>query len=145
MKKRKGGLLKEFEKLDQKLSNPKELIYSTCKLASNLAPVWESGYYYQKQIFQNTLFPNGLAYDSKIEHYRTPVVNEAIGYLADLSRVLGQTEKRTSPFLEEKSDLVLGTGLEPVRLLRSQDFKSCVSTNSTTQAKAMVISTKKAF
>jgi hypothetical protein len=30
--------------------------------------------------------------------------------------------------------LVPGTGLEPVRLLRSQDFKSCVSTNSTTQA-----------
>ena len=31
--------------------------------------------------------------------------------------------------------LVPGTGLEPVRLLRSQDFKSCVSTNSTTRAK----------
>ena len=37
----------------------------------------------------------------------------------------------------EKSEVlgrVPGTGLEPVRLLRSQDFKSCVSTNSNTQA-----------
>ncbi len=30
--------------------------------------------------------------------------------------------------------LVPGTGVEPVRLLGPQDFKSCVSTNSTTQA-----------
>ena len=32
------------------------------------------------------LFPKGLAYDTKIEHYRTPVVNEVIGCMADLSR-----------------------------------------------------------
>ncbi len=30
--------------------------------------------------------------------------------------------------------LVPPAGLEPARLLRSQDFKSCVSTNSTTEA-----------
>ena len=29
---------------------------------------------------------------------------------------------------------VPGTGIEPVRLLRPQDFKSCVSTSSTTRA-----------
>jgi hypothetical protein len=37
-----------------------------------------------------------------------------------------------------RSVFVPGTGLEPVRLLRSQDFKSCVSTNSTTQASSAV-------
>lgn len=40
---------------------------------------------------------------------------------------------------------VPGTGLEPVRLLRSQDFKSCVSTNSTTQAKIDVYINKKSL
>ena len=33
-----------------------------------------------------------------------------------------------------KSPFVLRTGLEPVRTQCSQDFKSCVSTNSTTRA-----------
>ena len=30
--------------------------------------------------------------------------------------------------------VVLGAGIEPARLLRAQDFKSCVSTSSTTSA-----------
>ena len=48
MKVRKEKLLGALEKLDQKLSNPKELIQFTCRLASNLATMWESGVYYQK-------------------------------------------------------------------------------------------------
>ena len=134
MKVRKEKLLDDLEKLDQKLSNPKELIHFTCQLSANLAPVWALGDYYQKQIFQNTVFPKGLVYDSKIEHYRTPIVNDVIGCVAHTSKVLEEIKKPDSLNLSEKSGLVLGTGLEPVRLLRSQDFKSCVSTNSTTQA-----------
>ena len=134
MKVRKEKLLDDLEKLDQKLSNPKELIHFTCKLTANLTPVWASGDYYQKQIFQNVVFPKGLVYDSKIEHYRTPIVNDVIGCVAHTSKVLEEIKKPDSLNLSEKSGLVLGTGLEPVRLLRSQDFKSCVSTNSTTQA-----------
>ena len=86
MKVRKKKLLEEFEKLDQKLSNPKELIYFTTKLTANLSPVWDSGDYYEKQIFQNTIFPAGLGYDSKKEHYRTTEINDVVGYIAQLSR-----------------------------------------------------------
>ena len=134
MKKNKEELLKQFETLDQKLSNPKELIHFTCKLSANLAPVWESGDYYQKQVFQNSLFPSGLVYDAKIEHYRTPVVNSVVGYTADLSKGLGEIKNRTSQNLLEKSGSVPGIGLEPIRPQWTQDFKSCVSTNSTTWA-----------
>ena len=120
----------KLEELDQNLSNPKELINYTCKVASNLVKVWDSGDFYQKQIFQNTLFPKGLGYDAKNEEYRISEINSIFGYIAGLSGDFDRNKKGTSQNSTEKSPLVPGTGLEPVRLLRSQDFKSCVSTNS---------------
>ena len=113
MKARRAAILKELEKLDQKLSNPKELINFTCHLASNLAGVWASGDYYQKQTFQNTLFPNGLVYDAKIDHYRTPEVNSVIACVAGLSKGLGDKKKPDFSNFSEKSGLVPGAGLEP--------------------------------
>ena len=65
-------LFLQLEKLNKKLSNPKELIKFTFDLSSNLTKIWDLGDYYQKQIFQNTIFPDGLVYDSKNDHYRTP-------------------------------------------------------------------------
>ncbi len=107
----KKAVLEQLEKLSQKLSNPKELIHFTCQLAANLAPVWASGDYYQKQNFQNVLFPKGLLYDVKIEHYRTPVVNEAIACIADLSKVLEEMKNGTSQDFSEKSRSVPLLGL----------------------------------
>ena len=115
MKVRKKKLLEEFEKLDQNLSNPKELIYFTTKLTANLTPVWDSGDYYEKRIFQNTLFPSGLGYDSKKEHYRTTEVNGVIGYVAQLSKDLEQIKKPDFSNFHEKSGLVPSAGLEPAR------------------------------
>ena len=115
MKVRKEKLLGDLEKLDQKLSNPKELINFACQLASKLRAVWASGDYYQKQIFQNTLFPDGLGYDSKTNHYRTPVVNSVIGCIALLSGDLGDIKKPDFSNLLEKSGLVPSAGLEPAR------------------------------
>jgi site-specific DNA recombinase len=109
----RNDLLEEYEILNKQLSNPEELIYSTCKLASNLAPVWASGDYCEKQMLQYALFPSGLAYDSKIDDYRTPVVNSVIGCIADLSQGLGEMKSRTSLVLEEKSGSVPGVGVEP--------------------------------
>ena len=105
--------LKELENLDLKLSNPNELIHYTCKLTANLSPTWSSGDYYQKQVFQNTLFPKGLVYDSKIEHYRTPIVNSVIGYVADLSRGLGGSKNGTPQNHPNKALSVPGVGIEP--------------------------------
>ena len=102
----KETVLKELEKLNQKLSNPKELIHFACKLATNLAPVWSSGDYFQKQMFQNVLFPKGLLYDVKIEHYRTLVVNSVIACIADLSKDLEQIKKPNPLNLLEKSGSV---------------------------------------
>ena len=52
------------------------------------------------------LFPEGLDYDSKIEHYRTPIVNDVIGCVALLSNGLVEIKKPDSLILLEKSGLV---------------------------------------
>lgn len=43
------------------------------------------GDYYQKQIFQNTLFPRGVVQDMKIEHYPTDKINSIIELTSQLS------------------------------------------------------------
>ena len=75
-----------------------------------------------------------MACDSKINNYRITIINSVIGYIADISKGLGKIKKPDSLNLLEKSGSVPGIGLEPIRPQWSQDFKSCVSTNSTTWA-----------
>lgn len=115
MQKSKEAILKKMQELENRLSNPKELINDTCYMAANLAPVWESYNYFEKQNFQNVLFPNGLLYDAKLEQYRTPRVNSVFGYVAQLSRVLEENKNRPSYLLNKKAGSVLPTGIEPVQ------------------------------
>ena len=68
----KDAILSEIDKLSENLSNPQKLIKFACELSVNLSKTWELGDYYQKQQFQNMLFPNGLVYDSENNDYRTP-------------------------------------------------------------------------
>jgi len=56
--------------------------------------------------FQNTLFPAGLEYDLKKEHYWTIEANEVIGYITGLSMDLDEIKKPNFPNFEEKYDLV---------------------------------------
>ena len=116
LEERKKALSEKLEELEQNLSNPKELINYTCKLASNLVKVWDMGDFYQKQIFQNTLFPNGLGFDAKNNTYRTAEINSVFAYIADVARDSAQNEKGTFQILPEKSRLVPRRGLEPLSL-----------------------------
>ena len=93
-------------KIGTKLREPKELINYTCKMACNLEKMWGLGNFYQKQMFQSTLFTSGLVYDPKIEHYRTTVINSVICENAELARVLAEMKNRTSQNLIEKSGFV---------------------------------------
>jgi site-specific DNA recombinase len=115
MEKKIKTISEELAKLEQSLSNPKELINYTCKMACNLGRMWDAGDFYQKQMFQSTLFPAGLGYDAKIDHYRITEVNCVFSHIADLSRDLAKIKNRTSLNFEEKSGLVPSAGLEPAR------------------------------
>ena len=112
----KESILKQLEKLNKKISNPKELIKFTFDLSSNLTKIWDLGDYYQKQIFQNTIFPDGLVYDSKNDHYRTPKVNSVIGYISEIARDLENKKSRSFKNFSKKTGPVPGMGLEPIRL-----------------------------
>ena len=117
MNTKKVAILKQLESLDEKLSNPQELINYSLKLASNLSPLWELGDFHKKQILQNTLFPNGLVYDAKIDNYRTPVVNSVILCISNLAKDLQKNKNRTSQNFFEKSGSVPSAGVEPARFL----------------------------
>ncbi|UPT69041.1 MAG: hypothetical protein M0D57_10650 [Sphingobacteriales bacterium JAD_PAG50586_3] len=96
MTSRRDAIISELEKLDKKISNPKDLIHFACNLTSKLAQVWHSSDYYQKQTFQNTLFPKGLSFNSKNNTYRTLEVNNVISCIAALSKELGKNKNRIS-------------------------------------------------
>jgi site-specific DNA recombinase len=106
-------LNEDLEKLDLELSNPKELINFSMNVASKLAPAWTSGDFGQKQRIQNLLFPEGLTYDSQIEHYRTTRVNSVFSVIPRLSKVSGAQKKNTPGIFPEVSSLVAGDGFEP--------------------------------
>jgi site-specific DNA recombinase len=114
MKASKQKLVDELELLNQKLSNSKDLINYTCKLASNLAAMWDLGDYYQKRMFQNMLFPCGIVYNAKNEHYRTAKINHVFGYIAQLSKRMAVNEKENFHVCDENSLLVAGNGIEPL-------------------------------
>ena len=104
----KKAIMEELEILSQKLSNPNDLINYTVHTASKLPSVWACGNYYEKKNFQNMLFPLGLGYDVKIEHYRTPKINLVFGCISDLSKVLEGKKEGDFSMLSEKSPLVAG-------------------------------------
>lgn len=86
-------------------------------MACNLGRTWDAGDFYQKQMFQNTLFPAGLGYDAKIDHYRTTEINSVFCHIVDLSKDLAENKNRTSLIFQEKSGKVPRAGLEPARFL----------------------------
>jgi site-specific DNA recombinase len=74
----KGEMAGLIDGLDQSriiLSNPLEVVNKTLEITSNLNYLWVSGGSEQKKNLQNLLFPVGIQYDRKIDHYRTKEVN----------------------------------------------------------------------
>jgi hypothetical protein len=116
MTKQKEELMKTYEKLDQKLSNPKELIDFTCKLACNLpSAVGFAEITTKNKRFKIRYFRKVWSMTSKIEHYRTKKINSVIELTSQLSNDSGEIKKPVLSNLEDKTGLVPQTGLEPVR------------------------------
>ena len=66
---------------------------------------------------QNLLFPSGIEYDRKMNHYRTNKVNEIIFKMSTIASDLGLKKKADLGSFYLKPASVPQTGLEPVRLL----------------------------
>jgi site-specific DNA recombinase len=113
--KEKNDVSTQLEKLAEKLSNHSELINFALKMSTNLNKMWKLGDFYQKKLFQTTLFPDGLVYDTEKNDYRTPNVNLLISYISRLSKDLEQKKSEISQNFSEKSRSVPGAGVEPAR------------------------------
>lgn len=69
-------------------SNFKKAVFKGVEMAANLSQFWLSSDYYNKQLLQYMLFPEGLLYSKKNDGVRTPRVNglfQAIPLLSGIS------------------------------------------------------------
>lgn len=110
----KKTIEKEKAKFGNKVSNLDLYIDAAFRASSKLAPVWASADYSDKQELQYMVFPDGIYYNRKKDQCRTPKVNEALRYLADVASVLEVKEKREPQFDLHVPSLVATTGIEPV-------------------------------
>ena len=132
--KEKSGIEFEIEKSGKRVSNLQKLIDYTMDLSSKLHTTWELSEYTDKQNLQKIVFPEGLQYHKKTDEYLTPRINRVFEFALYISKHYEGEKEGVFDNYVENSHSVPGTGLEPVRPQWPQDFKSCVSTNSTTQA-----------
>ena len=79
-----------------------------------------------------SIFPEKNQFENK--KVRTADVNPILHKIAHFNRVNRENKKRDKSKKEDLSRSVLEAGLEPARPQWSLDFKSNVSTNSTTRA-----------
>lgn len=110
----KTAVSDQLEKITQKISNPQQLINFTCKLASKLPLVWADSSFHQKQAIQNLIFPFGILYDSKIEHYRTTKVKHIFQQMSGFKRVTEGNENGSHEFSFNDSRSVARRGIEPL-------------------------------
>ena len=127
-------VLAELEKIEAKISNLSKYIDFSISISQNINDLWQKSTYVMKQKLQYLAFPEGILYDKKNNTYLTDRVNAVFTTIATFSGSNDTNENKQRSINAPLSDLVPGTGVEPVRPQRPQDFKSCVSTSSTTQA-----------
>jgi hypothetical protein len=99
------------------VSNLDKCVNFAVEYASKIASRWHSSSYSVKQQLQFLLFPEGIAYDRKIDGCRTSRINSVFLYLAYLQQIM-TNKKRGIPELgldyASFADLVAGAGLEPM-------------------------------
>ena len=108
-----------------------KLTYSI-NLISNLGKFFQSATCEVKTKLLGSIFPEKLVFDGK--KYRTKSFNGMLNLIYQETKHLQGKRKAESPNFSGNSAQVPEAGLEPARLLRTQDFESSASTNSATRA-----------
>jgi site-specific DNA recombinase len=110
----KGTLSSSLSDLELNLSNPSKMIRNSVEKAANLTNWWVSGDAVTKHNFQELLFPGGIHYDRKIDHYRTIKVNPLIKVIESFSKTMDKKRGDRPKFFIDLSPSVVRTGIEPV-------------------------------
>ena len=109
----KNEILKEFEKPEIKLSNLEKFIEFSTNISSNLLNIWDKQDHSERVDIQKMLFPNGIRYNRKKQHYRTQRVNSLFALNGNLSNTYMGAKKRGETILNDFSSEVELEGIEP--------------------------------
>jgi site-specific DNA recombinase len=138
-KKHNGSIEKELTEKRNELSSLNdyqkdlsEYINYGLKLMQNLETFFEKSDVHIKNKLMSSIFEEKIEFDG--EKYRTPKFKDGFGFIYQKTNELKGLKKEKGDKLSNVSHLVLEAGLEPARPQWSLDFKSNVSTNSTTRA-----------
>ncbi len=122
----------KIHELETRKSPSREKMDKVLWIMSNLSVVYKNADYKGKRKFLQALFPEKIILDK--DKCRTTNLNEVLALVASISASFEQKKSGTNLKNSDKYRFVLEAGLEPARPKRAQDFKSGVSTNSTTRA-----------
>ncbi len=117
LKQEMSGLSEALSQSQFNLSNPSSVIDHTLEMTSNLVNLWVSGNVTQRQDLQKLLFPVGIQYDRKIDHYRTSEVNPILLLTHSFSE--GFEQNKTGQ--QEKLSLLSGL-VAPKATMSNQNF-----------------------
>ena len=122
----------ELENLNDYQKDLSEYIEFGLILMQNLDTFFEQANASIKNKLMSSIFEEKIEFDG--QKYRTPIFREGFGYIYNKISELESVSNKKRDELSNISPLVLEAGLEPARPQWSLDFKSNVSTNSTTRA-----------
>ncbi len=109
------------------------------ELSLKLKTVWTSGDVSIKEKLQKLVFPEGIEYNRQTSGVRAKKVNGVFGLIADLSKLLEDNKKGTSPFMDWKSLSAEKEGFEPPEVLPSTVFKTAAIDRSATSPRQRYI------
>ena len=119
----KNEILKEFEKPDLKLSNLEKYIDFSVNISSNLLGMWNNQDYEQKLNIQKLLFPDGIRYSRKKQHYRTLRVNNLFSINNLFSESYKGKKERGETTICNFPSQVIQAGFEPT----TRSLEGCCS------------------
>lgn len=99
-----------FENTRGRLSNASEYINYSVKIALELPKIWDSGSFENKTALQNAVFPKGIYYSKKNDHYRTPEVSTLFELNPRFTNGFNPNKKGLSEMIFPKVPLSAGGG-----------------------------------
>ena len=106
--------LKKIENLPSKMSNHEKILKKFSEISENPSKYYNKLDYHQKRKFQSIVFPEGMQFSTKNKQCLTSKMNLLFELTNSFSELYNPNKKRTQMRKALESNLVAGTGLEPV-------------------------------
>ncbi|BDX37289.1 serine type site-specific recombinase [Tenuifilaceae bacterium CYCD] len=108
------SLQQKYQIPDLEISNLDKSVKKLLDIVRNISKYWKSASVSNKKRLQELLFPQGLVLDTERRQYLTSRMNSLFMLKLDLMGLTEEDKKKLPIVFDGESDLVAGTGLEPV-------------------------------